>query len=213
MAKKSRPSLSYEKEARLKGYSRVAGVDEAGRGPLAGPVVAAVCCLNQEVHFPEVNDSKQLTQEAREDLFHKITSHPSVSWGVGIVDSAIIDKVNIYQATLLAMQQAIEKLIVPPECLLVDGLALPYPTIPVTKIIRGDALSHVIACASVIAKVTRDDLMRKYDQQYPEWGFAQHKGYGTPAHLAAIAHHGLSPLHRRSFAPCKPCHCSQVPYL
>lgn len=203
MAKKSGPSLAYEEEARVNGFIRVTGVDEAGRGPLAGPVVAAACCLSQKVQFRGVNDSKKLTRLEREKLFHKITTHPHVAWGIGIIDHETIDRINIYQATILAMQQAIQKLLLPPDCLLVDGLQLPHPTIPVKKIIRGDALSHVIACASVLAKVSRDDLMREYDKQYPEWGFAQHKGYGTPGHLQAIEKHGLSPLHRRSFAPCK----------
>ena len=195
------PSLRFEKEARASGFVRVAGVDEAGRGPLAGPVVAAVCVANTPVQIRGVDDSKRLTQSERERLFAKITDHPSLSWAVGIIDSETIDAVNIYQATILAMQQAIAKLIVPPDCLLVDGLTLPH-RLPSYKIVKGDALCHIIACASILAKVTRDDLMRRYDKDFPHWGFSKHKGYGTPEHLKALERHGLSPLHRRSFAPC-----------
>lgn len=197
------PSSRFEDEARALGYLRVAGIDEAGRGPLAGPVVAAACFITSNFTFAGVNDSKKLNEETREELYHEITSHPDVIWGVGIIDPATIDTVNIYQATILAMLEATMKLSEQPDYLLVDGLKLPHPTIPSMKIIKGDALSHVIACASVLAKVTRDRLMKQYDEQYPEWEFAKHKGYGTPKHLKLLMEHGVSPIHRLTFAPCK----------
>lgn len=191
--------LRLEQEARKQGYTRVAGIDEAGRGPLAGPVVAAACLFTSNVHFPKANDSKKLSPKVRQELYQEITSHPNVIWSIGLVDHTTIDQVNIYQATILAMLQAVDTLSLSPDLLLVDGLSLPHPTIPAQKIIKGDALSHIIACASILAKVTRDALMHRYDALYPEWGFAQHKGYGTPLHLLALAQHGPSPIHRCSF--------------
>jgi ribonuclease HII len=192
--------LQYENEARLKGFQTIAGIDEAGRGPLAGPVVAAACIIPQGILLPGVNDSKQLSPAARQKLFQQIKTIPDIIFSIGRVDPAEIDRINIYQATIVAMQHAVEGLSCRPDYLLVDGMKLPHD-IPVLKIIKGDALSQSIAAASIIAKVTRDAMMEEYDKQWPQYGFAKHKGYGTAAHLAALAEHGPCPIHRRSFAP------------
>lgn len=203
---------SYEQEARSQGYQIVAGIDEAGRGPLAGPVVAAACVIPLGIYFRYINDSKQLTSNVRESLFCEITNHPKVSFGIGIICQKEIDRVNIYQATILAMLQAVSKLAITPDYLLVDGLNLPHPQIPCLKIIKGDTLSQSIAAASVLAKVTRDRLMREYHDEWPQYGFNSHKGYATPQHLAAIQKHGPCPLHRFSFDPIKSSkiHCEEL---
>lgn len=193
----------FEDEARQQGYQIIAGLDEAGRGPLAGPVVAAACIIPEGVFIPGVNDSKQLTAQERADLYHTITSDERIVYGVGIVDSHEIDRINIFQATIVAMFQAITKLPLIPQMLLVDGLKLPHPTIPAQKIIDGDAKSQSIAAASIIAKETRDRLMVELHAQWPMYGFNQHKGYGTEMHLEALNIHGPCPIHRRSFEPVK----------
>ncbi len=195
--------LKIEKEARLEGFQAIAGVDEAGRGPLAGPVVAAACLIPENVTFPYVNDSKQLTPEMRQQLFEQIVRDERVCYGIGMVSHDEIDRINIYQATLVAMLQAIEGLKSLPDLLLVDGMPLPHPTIPCRKIVQGDALVHVIAAASVLAKVTRDRLMLEFHQLWPQYGFDQHKGYGTPRHLEAIEKYGPCPIHRHSYEPLK----------
>lgn len=195
--------VRYEKEARGQGFNQIAGIDEAGRGPLAGPVVAAACMIPQGVFFRGVNDSKQLTAEQRAELFAQITAHADVVYGVGVILPEEIDRLNIYQATIQAMLQAVSKLAVTPDYLLVDGLMLPHPTIPSQKIIKGDTLSQSIAAASIIAKVTRDRIMQEFDLQWPQYGFKQHKGYATEQHLEAIAIHGACPIHRLSFEPFK----------
>lgn len=194
---------SYEDEARSQGYQLIAGVDEAGRGPLAGPVVAAACIIPQGILIPGVNDSKQLNAGERAELFQLIISDDRIVYGVGIVDPQTIDKVNIYQATILAMLEAISKLPISPHFLLVDGMKLPHPSIPAQKIIDGDAKSQSIAAASIIAKETRDQLMVQYHERWPEYGFNQHKGYGTEKHLKALQAYGICPLHRLSFEPVK----------
>jgi ribonuclease HII len=186
--------LQYEEEARLKGWTFIAGIDEAGRGPLAGPVVAAACMIPK---------GKKLTAKQRQQLFERLTSDSRVQFGIGIVHAAKIDEINIYQATIRAMLMAVDQLLPVPHCLLVDGLGLPHPSIPSTKIIQGDGKSQSIAAASVIAKVTRDQLMCHYHEQWPQYGFVQHKGYGTAQHLEAIEKHGPCPIHRLSFEPLK----------
>lgn len=195
--------LEFEEAAYQKGYQLLCGIDEAGRGPLAGPVVAAVCMIPRGVLIEGVNDSKQLTAKKRETLFERLVTDPSIIYAVGVVDSCEIDQINIYQATILAMLKAVECLSVTPDYLLVDGLKLPHATIPAQKIIKGDQLSHSIAAASIIAKETRDRLMLAHDRTWPHYGFAQHKGYGTAKHMAAIQEHGPCPIHRFSFAPIK----------
>lgn len=194
---------SYEQEARSQGFATIAGIDEAGRGPLAGPVVAAACIIPEGLYFRNINDSKQLTAAMRDSIFSELSSHPQVTFAVGIISQGDIDRVNIYQATILAMLQAVRGLASVPDYLLVDGLKLPHPTIPCLKIIQGDTLSQSIAAASIIAKVTRDRLMVEYDRQWPHYGFKNHKGYATPKHLAALEEHGPCPLHRFTFEPIK----------
>lgn len=193
----------FEIAARQKGYSLIAGIDEAGRGPLAGPVVAAACIIPEGVFVVGVDDSKKLSAEKRNELFNQITSHSQIKVGIGVVSHEDIDRINIFQATIQAMLMAVEQLDVSPDFLLVDGLKLPHPTIPCEKIIDGDQKSHSIASASILAKETRDRLMVDFDKQWPQYGFAQHKGYGTANHLAALTLHGPCPIHRRSFSPIK----------
>lgn len=203
--------FALERELLARGWRIVAGVDEAGRGPLAGPVVAAAVVFPAatiENGLPEqlagLNDSKQLRPHLREQFFAALTAWAEVRWGVAQVESAAIDQLNILQATHQAMNEALAQLSPPPEHTLVDGLRAPCLRFAHTAVVRGDSLSYSIAAASVIAKVTRDRLMVACDRLYPAYGFARHKGYGTPEHLAALAKHGPCPLHRRSFAPLKP---------
>lgn len=187
------------------GYSFIAGLDEAGRGCLAGPVVAAAVILPLDdtacaTYLRGVRDSKQLTALARESLYDVIMQY-ALAVGVGMGSVELIDERNILQATKFAMRSAIEQLSIPPHALLLDALLLHDVPLPQRSIIKGDARCLSIAAASIIAKVTRDRLMLQLDQQYPVYGFAQHKGYGTEAHLAALRTHGASPIHRQSFAP------------
>ena len=203
--------LAFECELWQKGASHVAGVDEAGCGPLAGPVVAAAVCfpsgwLRTGLHgkLRGLNDSKQLTKEGRERYFAVVTSHPDIRWAVASVDVEVIDQINILQAAHRAMNLALEQLQPAPQHVLVDGRRVQTLRFPHTPLVKGDARCYSIAAASVIAKVTRDRLMVDYDRQWPQYGFAEHKGYSTPQHLAALAAHGPSPIHRRSFAPLRP---------
>ena len=193
-----------EREIRMQGYRRIAGVDEAGRGPLAGPVVAAACIIPEGVSFSGIDDSKKLSPAKRASLFAQIVSHSEVDYGIGIVDSDCIDKINILQATFRAMLFAIGRLSSPPDFLLVDGPYLPSIAIPGKGIIRGDSLSQSIAAASILAKCVRDQIMDQVDAEWPLYGFKKHKGYGTRSHLEAIAKLGPCPIHRKSFAPMKP---------
>lgn len=190
--------LEYEQKYWSAGLRHVAGVDEAGRGPLAGPVVAAAVIFSPGVLIPGVNDSKKLSEKRREALFHTIHAQ-ALAVGIGIVGHDVIDRINILQASFLAMNKALEHLTVKPDQLLVDGNFFRHELYPVENIIKGDALSHSIAAASIIAKVTRDALMMELHEQYPQYGFSKHKGYGTQVHIAAIRAHGYSPVHRRSF--------------
>lgn len=184
-----------------KGLSFVSGVDEAGRGPLAGPVVAAAVILSKDTFIDGVNDSKKLTEQKRNILFDKI-KQTSISYGIGIVDSKIIDELNILQATFLAMKKALEQLAVKPNLVLIDGNhTIPNLKINQQAIVSGDAKSACIACASILAKVTRDSIMLEYAKQYPQYNFEKHKGYGTKAHLEAIQKYGPCPIHRMTFAP------------
>lgn len=190
--------LDFENHARRRGYAAIAGVDEAGRGPLAGPVVAAAVILPSDFDLPGLTDSKQLSERQREALFPAIRTQAQAV-GIGLCDAGTIDRINILQGTLLAMQRAVARLGTPADYLLVDGISkIPLAT-PQRTLKQGDSRSLSIAAASVIAKVVRDRIMRVYAGRYPEYGFAEHKGYGTAAHLAAIARFGPSPLHRRTF--------------
>ena len=194
--------LAHEAQAARRGCRAIAGVDEAGRGPLAGPVVAAAVILPAGLILPGVDDSKKLTAAMREKLF-EVISREAISVGVGIGDHELIDRINILQATLRAMRDAVESLIPNPDFLLIDGISnIPINT-PQKTVKQGDSLSISIAAASIIAKVTRDRMMNEYDLLYPGYGFASHKGYGAASHLAAIAELGPSPIHRRSFGGVK----------
>lgn len=194
----SRRRLRHERERWVTGERHVAGLDEAGRGPLAGPVVAAAVVFAPGEYVEGVRDSKLLTPAEREALFGEISAR-ALGVGVGVVDHETIDRINILQATFRAMHEAVERLPVRPDHLLVDGNRFLDCGVPFTTVVDGDALSFTIAAASVIAKVTRDRLMVAYDAAYPLYGFVRHKGYATPEHRRAIAEHGLCPIHRRSF--------------
>ena len=203
--------FKFERDLIAAGLTRVAGVDEAGRGPLAGPVFAAAVVFPVEWirdGLPRalrgLNDSKQLTAAQREDYFAVLTSRREVCHGIAQVTHDMIDRVNILRATHQAMVGALDQLEPPPEHVLVDGTAVPPIRQPQTPLVKGDARSYSIAAASVLAKVTRDRLMREFDRQFPAYGFAEHKGYGTEQHLRALAEHGPCPIHRRSFAPIRP---------
>ena len=194
---------ALEKTAWENGHTRIAGIDEAGRGPLAGPVVSASVILPADVSIPGINDSKQLSPPKRIALYQLIYES-AVSIGVGIVDAAEIDRINILQASLLSMAMATENLRPQPDCLLIDGrFRIPYH-LPQRPVPKGDTLSISIAAASIVAKVTRDRMMEQYDLDYPEYGFSRHKGYPTRAHREAIRIHGCCPIHRRSFRGVSP---------
>lgn len=193
----------HERKARRNGFQVIAGVDEAGRGPLAGPVVAAACILPKTPLIPGINDSKKVSPEKREELFQRLTTDPRITFAISIVDAETIDRINILQATIQAMMNAVNELALLPDLLLIDAVRLPHPLIPVTPLIKGDTLSYSIAAASILAKVTRDRLMYKYHEEWPQYGFAEHKGYGTEKHYDAIAKFGPCPMHRLSFEPFK----------
>ncbi len=203
-SKKYSPTLEEEMALFTQGYSCIAGLDEAGRGCLAGPVVAAAVILplheDTPMRFAGVNDSKQLTLLARERLYDVIYTH-ALSVGVGFGSVELIDERNILQATKQAMRNALAQLTLAPQALLLDALLLKDIALPQRSLIKGDARSLSIAAASIIAKVTRDRFMLQLHAQYPVYGFAQHKGYGTVMHLAALHAHGITPHHRKSFAP------------
>ena len=197
-----RCSLRHERELRKAGAQIIAGIDEAGRGPLAGPVVAAAVILPEGFRHKTLNDSKQLSAAVREAIYCELTAGGSgVTWAVSIAGNEEIDRINILRATHEAMRRAVAALPVAPQHALIDGLPVrPFP-VPATALVGGDALSLSIAAASVIAKVTRDRIMREMDALYPVYQFSQHKGYGTAAHLAMLRAHGPCPIHRRSFLP------------
>ena len=197
-----------ERRLAAAGFKRIAGVDEAGRGPLAGPVVAAAVVFPESVlhtglppALAGLDDSKKLSPAARGLFFERLVAWRELDWGIARVGPDLIDSINILQATHLAMDQALSQLRRQPDHVLIDGLPVPGIGLPQTAIIKGDARSFSIAAASVLAKVTRDRIMLEYDRQYPAYGFGRHKGYPTPAHVAALARHGPCPIHRRSFEP------------
>ena len=193
--------LAYEKELYAQGISLIAGVDEVGRGPLAGPVVAAAVILPQNCKIKGLNDSKKIPKKKHEEIFQAVKDN-ALAIGIGIMDNQVIDQVNIYEATKLAMKEAISQLEPQPEHLLIDAMKLDLP-ITQTSIIKGDANSLSIAAASIVAKVTRDQMMTTYDQEYPGYDFAQNAGYGTTKHLEGLEKQGVTPIHRRSFEPIK----------
>ena len=190
--------LTYERECYEKGFELVAGIDEVGRGPLAGPVVAAAVILPKNCKIPGVNDSKKLSAQKREELC-QIIKEQAVAWAVGVVSNERIDEINILQATYEAMREAISKLSVKPDILLNDAVTIPGVSIRQVPIIKGDAKSISIGAASIVAKVTRDRLMVEYDKILPQYGFASNKGYGSAEHIKALQEVGPSPIHRASF--------------
>jgi ribonuclease HII len=195
-----RPDLRYERRLWKMGIEVVAGVDEAGVGPMAGPVVAAAVVFTPEVFISGVHDSKQLTREQREELYGPICER-AIAVGVGVAEVGEIDRLNIYWATMRASERALAALGLMPGHVLVDGKRIPGLDLPQTRIVGGDRKSFCIAAASIVAKVTRDRIMVEYDGQFPGYGFAQHKGYCTVEHLGTLRELGPSPIHRRSFAP------------
>ena len=200
-----KPSLAEERKLEAKGYRFIAGIDEVGRGALAGPVVAAAVILPCHINAPwlsQIKDSKQLSPAKRELLFPHI-NEAAISVGIGKVAAEVIDKEGIIRATRLAMKSAIDQLLPPAESLLIDYMLLPEVPLPQKGITKGDSLCLSIACASIIAKVARDHLMIEFDRIYPGYGLAQHKGYGTKKHIACLHRLGPSPIHRRSFRPVK----------
>jgi ribonuclease HII len=195
-----RDRADTEVSIRQRGFRCLAGVDEAGRGALAGPVVAAAVVLRDGRPIPGVTDSKRLNHEQREFLYARIAEE-AVAVGVGVVDVPVIEACNILRATLLAMEEAVTHLTVPPEGIVVDGMAVPEVGVPAFAVPGGDRVCPSVSAASIVAKVTRDRIMARYHRAYPSYGFDRHKGYGTAAHLRAIAAYGMSPIHRKTFAP------------
>ena len=193
--------LAYEKELYTQGIHLIAGVDEVGRGPLAGPVVAAAVILPENCKIPGLNDSKKIPKSKHHAIYQAVLDQ-ALSVGIGIKDNQVIDQVNIYEATKLAMLEAIQELDPRPQHLLIDAMRLDLP-IPQTSIIKGDANSLSIAAASIVAKVTRDQMMEEFDCEYPGYDFTQNAGYGTANHLAGLHKLGVTPIHRRSFEPVK----------
>ena len=188
-----------EKDLYSKGAKKVCGIDEAGRGPLAGPVVVAAVIMPEDSFIEGVNDSKKVSEKKREKLYDEITQN-AIAWGVGIIDQKEIDEINILNATKKGVTTALNELTQRPDIILVDALTgIDTLGIPYQSIIKGDAKSYSIAAASIIAKVTRDRIMKQWDEIYPEYGFERHKGYGTKAHIEVIKNNGICPIHRKSF--------------
>ena len=187
-----------EAELHNKGYKYIAGVDEVGRGPLAGPVVAAAVILPEDFDVPGVDDSKKLSEKRREELFDIITER-AVAYGIGMADHSIIDEINILQATKLAMKEAISSLQQQPDYILFDAMRIDDLEIPQESLIKGDAKVLAVAAASIVAKVTRDRMMAEYSAEYPGYAFEKNKGYGTKAHYEGLREHGMCPIHRRTF--------------
>lgn len=195
------PNLEHENKLRREGFRLVAGVDEAGRGPLAGPVTVAAVVLPDDFTHPVLNDSKQLSEKKREILFEELTNDARVRWHCVAVEADEIDRLNILQATWEGMRRSALALDPRPDAVLIDGRPVKNYPLPSVALVKGDSLSHSIAAASIIAKVTRDRIMHALAEEFPEYGFAIHKGYPTPQHLAALQKHGPCPQHRRSYAP------------
>ncbi|MBX7208899.1 MAG: ribonuclease HII [Verrucomicrobiaceae bacterium] len=193
--------MKYERALRADGFLVIAGVDEVGRGPLAGPVCAAAVILPEKFRHKMLNDSKKLSERQREEIYGDLTADGRILWNCVMVEVDEIDRVNILQATWVAMRRAVDGLPVKPDAALIDGTAVRDFPVHHRALVGGDGLSFSIAAASVIAKVTRDRLMRALAMKHPEYGFDEHKGYGTPRHLEALRRHGPCPVHRRSFEP------------
>jgi ribonuclease HII len=190
---------SFERRAHQRGYRLIAGIDEAGRGPLAGPVVAAAVILPPDYENPEIKDSKKLTPRKRERLYEAI-EHDALSTGLGVVEASVIDDVNVFQATLMAMKEAVSNLSIKPDYLIVDGSCCIFIPLPQEAVVKGDSRSISVASASIIAKVSRDSIMEIYHRQFPQYNFLKNKGYGTEEHREAIKKYGPCKIHRRSFS-------------
>jgi len=190
--------LRFDNSLRKKCSGLVCGIDEAGRGPLAGPVVAAAVMFSDDVYIDGVFDSKMLTHRRREELYDEITGS-AIGYGIGVIDNIVIDEMNILEATREAMTRALSRLKIEPSIVIVDGNFYSHPVYRVENLIRGDALSFSVAAASILAKVTRDRMMIDYERKYPHYSFSHHKGYATRKHVEEISQHGLSEIHRRSF--------------
>ncbi|MDD4568528.1 MAG: ribonuclease HII [Tepidanaerobacteraceae bacterium] len=190
---------NMERKLKQKGYTLVAGVDEAGRGPLAGPVVAAATILAVDTQIIDLNDSKKISEKKREKVYEDIKKNV-IAYAFDVIDVEYIDNYNILNSTLIAMKNAVKKLSVTPEYILVDALRIPGIVIPQEPVIHGDSICACIAAASIVAKVERDRIMRKYDMDFPQYGFLKNKGYGTKEHIKSIKKYGLCPIHRRSFS-------------
>ena len=191
----------FEREARLQGYRVIAGVDEAGRGPIAGPLVVAACILPENLSLPGIDDSKKLSPVKRESLYRQIISHPEIIFSIIIIEKEIIDQINILQATFKGMQESVASLQTTPDFVLVDGNQCPFFPMSSKWVIEGDSLSYSIGAASILAKVKRDEIMLEYDAKWPEYGFAKHKGYPTAQHREVLMRLGPCPIHRESYAP------------
>ncbi len=198
MSKNNKIGLEIEHKLWTEGNELIAGVDEAGRGPLAGPVVAAAVIFPKEIFIEDVDDSKKVSAKKRELLFDLIMGK-AISVGIGIIDHNTIDEINILKSAMLAMRNALNNLRVKPDYVIVDGNSFKHENLPFQNIIGGDSKSFTIASASIIAKVTRDKIMSEYDNEFPQYGFSKHKGYGTKRHIEAIRKYGLCAIHRKSF--------------
>ncbi len=195
------PTLDHENQLRAAGHAIVAGIDEAGRGPLAGPVTVAAVVLPSDFTHAVLNDSKQLTEKKREAIYEEITADPRIRWHCCVIEPGEIDRINILQATWEGMRRSALALDPRPDAVLIDGKPVKKYPLPQVALVKGDSLSFSIAAASVIAKVTRDRIMLRLAEEFPQYGFEIHKGYPTPKHLAALKKHGPCPQHRRSFGP------------
>ncbi|MDC0087913.1 ribonuclease HII [Akkermansiaceae bacterium] len=195
------PDLEFENTKRAEGYQLIAGIDEAGRGPLAGPVSAGAVILPDGFSHELLNDSKKLSEKNRELLYEELTNDSSIQWSLSYAETSEIEEINILKATHAAMARAAQGLTNTPDFCLIDGLPVPNFPLPSEGIVKGDGKTLSIAAASIIAKVSRDRLMVKYAEEYPEYGFERHKGYGTKLHMEALRKHGPCPIHRMSFAP------------
>lgn len=195
------PTFLFENQAYELGYQTVIGIDEAGRGPLAGPVVAAACYIAPGAELEGIQDSKQLSPSVRREVYEKLIRHPQVVFAIGIIEASIIDSTNILQAAMQAMLLAVNNLSVKADYLLIDGNYFPRTTLPGLALVRGDERSLSIAAASIIAKETRDDIMIEYHKKWPSHGFDFNKGYATREHIMAVKIHGVTPIHRMSFEP------------
>lgn len=195
------PTFLFEQQAYDLGYKCVVGIDEAGRGPLAGPVVAAACYIDKSFDFQGIKDSKQLDPSERKEAYLKLISHPGVAYGVGIVDASVIDNTNILQATMQAMLIAISKMPISADYLLIDGNCFPKSNLPGLALVKGDQRSYSIAAASIIAKEMRDAIMLEYHKKWPSHGFDFNKGYATREHILAVKTYGVTPIHRVTFEP------------